>query len=134
MAYGSYLVKFGDYEIPLSYIRAETYSITKNGQDLDSYRDGDGILHRNALSHFVWKVEFETKPLLTEDEKETLMSNIRANYTSATEKCGTMTAFDPESGDYISQQVYIPDIPFTIFGIFDGEVKYNSFRIAFIGY
>lgn len=134
MAYTNYLVKFGTYTIPLKFIKADTYKITQNGQDYDSYRDANGVLHRTALSHVVYKVEFETPPLMTDTEKETLMSNIRGQYTNSIEKKGTLSAYNPETGTYITQDVYMPDIEFSIYGIFGNEVKYNSFRIAFIGY
>ena len=59
MAYSGYLIKVGTFTIPLSIIRAETYSAYESTTDLDSYVDGNGELHRNALDHKAYKVEFE---------------------------------------------------------------------------
>lgn len=56
MAYAGFLIRVGSYKIPHSWIRAETYTVTKTGQDLDSYRDANGLLHRNALTHWVAKI------------------------------------------------------------------------------
>ena len=134
MAYQGYLVKVGNYKIPSRYIKAESYSITKNGQDLDSYRDADGKLHRTALSHFVWKIEFETPPLLTDEEMTDFLGNIQRNYTDKTEKKSHVTFYDTESNSYKEQDMYMPDIQFSIYGIFNEVIKYNSTRIAFIGY
>ena len=68
MAYRGYLVKVGDYIIPNSIIQANSYKPSLKGQDLDSYRDLDGKLHREALANFAPKVEFNTRPMLTNNE------------------------------------------------------------------
>ena len=134
MAYSGYLIKVGEWKIPHSWIRAETYVVTKNGQDLDSYRDANGVLHRNALEHWVAKAEFETPPLKTNTEVANFMRNISSNYTNAVEKKANVTVYIPEIDDYVTQEMYVPDIPFTIYSANDTEIKYNQFRVAFIGY
>lgn len=136
MAYGTYLIKVGNYEIPLSYIQAETYNCTKNGQDLDSYRDCNGLLHRTALPHPVWKIEFNTRAMLSESEMRTMLTAIQNNYINATEKSANVTFYDFESGTYITQKMYMPDIQFTPYWITNSgnTINYNSVRLAFIGY
>ena len=87
MAYQGYLIQIGgDYKIPHSMISAETYKVTRHGQDLDSTRDESGQLHRNALDHFAIKVEFETPPLKTTAQMEEMLGNIRSRYTNVTEQ------------------------------------------------
>lgn len=134
MAYQGYLLKIGDYEIPHSVIRAETYQAYRNGQDLDSFRDADGKLNRTALEHFVIKVEFETVPLLTDKQFGDFMAGISSNYTNVTEKKAMATAFIPELNDYMTQEVYVPDIKPTIYYAGKDKVQYNQIRLAFIGY
>jgi hypothetical protein len=135
MAYQGYLIKVGDYTIRTDkYIKASSYIVTANGQDLNSTRDEDGYLHRTALEHVPIKVEFETPPMLTNKEFADLMSNIRKRYTNATEKKCSITAYVPEYDDYITQDVYVPDISPTIYGNYGGVIHYESIRIAFIGY
>lgn len=133
MAYSGFLIQVGNYKIPHSWIRAETYQVTKNGQDLDSYRDANGVLHRHALEHWVAKVEFETPPLKTNKEVASFMSNIAANYTNTIEKKANVTVYIPETDSYTTQEMYMSDIPFTIYFANEKEVKYNQLRIAFIG-
>ena len=49
MAYSGFLFKVGNYVISgKEFISADGISITRNVQDVDSYRDADGILHREA--------------------------------------------------------------------------------------
>lgn len=134
MAYGGYLIQVGNYKIPHSWIRAETYVVTKNGQDLDSYRDADGKLHRNALEHWVAKAEFETPPMKTNKEVASFMNNISSNYTDEVEKKANVTMYIPEIDSYVTQEMYVSDIPFTLYSADANEVKFNQFRVAFIGY
>lgn len=136
MAFAGYLLKVGNYEIDgYRYINYSDYKVTYNSQDLDSYRDALGVLHRNALEHRVAKVEFSTREGLTNDEVATFMGAIRSNYTNATERKASVTVFIPEINDYITQDMYMSDPQFDIKVISKTNViKYNKTRIAFIGY
>ena len=49
MAYRGYLIKAGSYTIPFKYITASTFKCGIQGQDLDSTRNANGILKRDAL-------------------------------------------------------------------------------------
>ena len=133
MAYQGYLIKVGNYTIPHKFIKADTYITTYITQDLDSYRDMDGVLHRTALKHKVAKTEFETIPM-TNAQKTEFMSNIQNNYIDENEKKLIASVYVPEIDDYITQEVYVPDIPFQIYGILRGIIRYQPARIAFIGY
>ncbi|MFQ6880543.1 MAG: DUF6711 family protein [Oscillospiraceae bacterium] len=134
MAYEGYLVQIGNYKIPMKFIQAENYTVTLNSQDLDSYQDANGNLQRTALNNFVPKVEFQTRPMLTRDQMNELFSNIRANYTNAVERRSTAKIYIPELDSYVTQSVYLSDPEFSIWGIINGKIYYNSLRIAFIGY
>lgn len=134
MAYNGYLLKVGDYKIPLGYIAAESYSAYRNIQDLDSYRDGNGKLHRTALSHVPNKVEFDTRNMLTNLQFADLMGNIKKNYKNIGERKATVTLYIPETDSYITQDMYMADIQPQMYGVFDDVIKYMPVRIAFIGY
>lgn len=134
MAYNGYLIKVGNYKIPLAYIAAESYSAYRNIQDLDSYRDGNGKLHRTALSHVPNKVEFDTRNMLTNLQFTDLMKNIQNNYKNSRERKATVTMYIPETDSYITQDMYMADIQPQIYGVFDNVIKYMPVRIAFIGY
>lgn len=134
MPYQGFLIKVGNFQIPLSFIKAESYQITRNIQDLDSYRDADGILHRTALEHFSDKVEFECVPMLTENSMENILSGIRNNYTIPLERKSSVTLFVPEINGYTTEEMYMADPTFSFYGIFNGKIVYNSVRFAFIRY
>lgn len=133
-AYKGYLLKIGNWVVPNKFIRAQTYTVLRSGQDLDSYRDADGNLHRTALDNFLYKVEFETPPLQTDSFYEELWVNIKNQYVSTTEKKVLMECYVTEIGGYATQYAYIPDVTQTIYNVVDGVVKYNQTRFAFIGY
>ena len=80
MAYSGFLIKVDDYIIPFRYIEAKKYKCGIKGQDLDSYRDANGILHREALVNVAIKVEWETPGDIEESTLRPLMDGIRSKY------------------------------------------------------
>ena len=135
MAYAGYLVKVGTYIIPLSFIKAESYKVTHLIQDLDSYRDADGVLHRNALSHVPDKCEFECVPMLTNTEINTVVNSIRGQFTNAAERKASVTIYIPETDSYVTNEdMYMPDPEYNIYYADASIIQYNSVRFAFIGY
>lgn len=135
MAYAGYLVKVGTYTIPLSFIKAESYKVTHLIQDLDSYRDADGVLHRNALSHVPDKCEFECVPMLTNTEISTVVNAIRGQFTNAAERKASVTIYIPETDSYVTNEaMYMPDPEYSIYYADSSIIQYNSVRFAFIGY
>ncbi|MBO7676271.1 MAG: hypothetical protein J6S49_01980 [Erysipelotrichaceae bacterium] len=134
MAYSGYLIKVGNYTLPTSLIRAETYTVFKSVTDLDSYVDANGILHRNALEHIANKVEFETIPLLSNVEFASLMNNLYSQMSDTLERKASVTLYIPETDSYVTQDMYMPDIKPTLYFADDEKIQYNQIRLAFIGY
>lgn len=137
MAYQGYFIKFDKtgYIFPLGMIRAETYKITpKQRQDLDSYRDMDGILHRNVLEHTATKIEWETKPLLTNTQVSDICNNLKEAYENYAERKVSVTYYNPETDDYDSGTFYMPDASYVPYTATKDCVKYNQTRYALIEY
>lgn len=134
MRFSGFFLKVGNYKIPLKVMTIGTYKGTANVLDLDSYRDANGKLHREALSHLPIKAEFETKAMMTEAELDEFLGNIEKNYTNAKERKFVGTAYIPELREYITQNMYMVTPDITPYGIVNGVLKFNSFRVAFIGY
>lgn len=134
MAYNGYLIKVGNYKIPLSMIAAESYSATNYGQDLDSYRDTDGILHRTALKHQAPKVEFETRNMLDNLQLSELMLNIRNNYSDAIEKRASVEVYVPELDKYVTSDMYMADFSPQMYFADENKIQYQSTRMAWISY
>lgn len=134
MAYGGYLVRVGSYTIPMEFIKADSYKISHKIQDLDSYRDANGVLHRNALSHVPDKLEFECVPMLTNTEMNAVMSAIRGQFSLPAERKANVTAYLPEEDRYVTQDMYMPDPEFQMYYADNNKILYDAVRFAFIGY
>ena len=132
---GGYLVKVGTYTVPLKYIKADTYQCVWSVVDFDSYRDAEGELHRDAVSaRRIMKVEWET-PDMSDEDLATLLTAIQNQYSSATAKSATVTAWMPEEMAYKTDKCYLTsDVNFTIRYADAAGLRYDPVRFAFIGY
>ncbi len=133
MAYGGYLLRIGDYEIPASIIKADSYSAYINMQDVDPWTDADGYLHRKAVKLKAIKVEFETRGGMYDKEFDAFMSKLQEQYVKPDEKGCYITAYIPEMRKYVAQYGYMADIQPSIYGVFNGKIMYNPCKFSFIG-
>ena len=134
MAYAGYLLKIGNYTIPLSLIKADSYQAYKSVTDLDSFVDANGVLHRNALSHFGYKCEFETVPMMDNRQFASLMSNIYAQFTDQIERKANCVIYIPETDSYVACEMYMPDIKPQLYYADDSKIQFDAVRFAFISY
>lgn len=133
MAYAGYLIKVGDYTIPLSMIKADSYYAYVNMQDYEPWTDAKGYLHRDVVDLKALKVEFETKAMLTNTEFASLMSSIKAQFTKATARECNITAYIPELDDYVTQKGYMADFKPQMYFADANKIQYDPVRFAFIG-
>lgn len=127
MSYQGYLLKVDGIIFPNSLIAFGAFSITPNQrQDLDSYRDSTGYLHRNILPHMPSKIEFTTK-VLHDADRATLENILK------TRDEFTLEYWDTE---YKTGTFYSPDIKYEIYDIdkVSGSIRYKPVRIAMIEY
>jgi hypothetical protein len=136
MSYNGYLLKMGADVFPLSFVYANSYTVTPNRrQDLDSARNADGVLERNVLEHTATTISFQTKPMWN-SEMNQMMTFIRNHYSVELEKKISMEYYCPDLDDYKTGEFYIPDIAFSI-NMVDNEhnrILYNGFQLEFIEY
>lgn len=136
MAYNGYLIKMGVDVFPLSFVFANSYSITPNRrQDVDSTRNANGILERNVLDHMPSTISFETKPMDNIKLNE-MMSFIRSHYSVEKEKKIVLEYYCPDIDDYKTGEFYVPDITYPINMVDNNTntILYNSFALEFIEY
>lgn len=140
MAFSGYLIKVGpsgsEVEIPLKYMRAETYTVTPNQRlEWSAERDVTGVLHRETVANQPPKIEFST-PLMTNSDINALNTIISAAYSVAAERKLRVTYYDPESDSYKSHECYMPDVNYTIRNVdtVKNVINYEELRYAFIGY
>ena len=140
MAFSGYLLKINginggsDFTFPHEYIVFESFKAVRGIQDLDSYRDGNGVLHRNALPHNIVKIEFQLRENFKSSNYDRLMTEITNRYTKAAERKLSVTCYIPETATYTTQDMYMPDPEVTIKKIEGTELRDKSIRFAFIEY
>lgn len=132
MIFEGYLVKVGSFEIPLEYVSIEGYSAKVNTLDEDSYTDNFGVLNRTVIQR-IPIVQIETTEL-TQAELDDLLGAFRANYSVDAERKATVTAWVPEYGDYVVQDMYLSDPEIAIKEIRDGQIFYKPVTLKFNGY
>jgi hypothetical protein len=139
MAFSGYLIKVGTgtpVEIPLKYMRAETYSVTPNQRlEWSAERDVTGVLHRETTANMPPKIEFNT-PLMTNKDIKALNTILSNAYSNATERKLSVTYYDPESDTYKTHDCYMPDVKYEIRNVDTAHnvINYEELRYAFIGY
>lgn len=135
MSYSGFLLKIGDYTIPHKYIKADSYQAYVNMQDLEPWTDSNGYVHREKTVDLkALKVEFETKPLLTNKEfDEGLIANIRKQFVKEVGKECYITAYIPELSSYVTQYGYMADFTPQIYRVSGNTIWYDSTRLAFVG-
>ena len=140
MAFSGYLIKVGpsgsEVEIPLKYMRAETYSVTPDQRlEWSAERDVTGVLHRETVANMPPKIEFNT-PLMTNSDINALNTILSTAYSVAAERKLRVTYYDPESDSYKTHDCYMPDVHYEIRMVdtTNNVIHYQELRYAFIGY
>ena len=120
--------------IPNKYISLTSYVSTPNQrQDLDSYQDNLGKLHRNTLDHTRSKLGWNTPPLF-ERELLSLQNILNSGIINAKERKLKIIHYCFDTHTYEQGEFYMPDITFTPLLIRNGEVLMDKVRLAFIEY
>lgn len=116
-------------------IKAETFKITPNArQDLDSYRDTEGVLQRNALAHTATIVEFDTVPMW-DSKFSSMMSAITSSYTNVNERDGTATYFDEETQTSKTGHFYLDsNFQVSVMQQWGNRTLYDSCHFKFVEY
>lgn len=128
MAFSGYLLKIGSTKLPMKYISAKSYKSTPNRQqDLDSYRDADGRLHRNVLPHTASGFSFSTPYLHLADKIA-----LQAFFPSRTK--ATITYWNDETNTYTTGDFYIPDVEYAIYRVDGNDIIYIPIAYEFIEY
>lgn len=128
------LFKFGLCSFANS-IKADSYNVTPNArQDMDSYRDADGVLQRNALQHTATIIEFDTIPMWSTNF-HSLMSAMSGQYINDYERDANCTYYDPEYGTTKTGHFYLDsNFKVTIKQVWGNNILYDSCHFKFVEY
>mgnify|MGYP006939919664 CR=1 FL=1 len=133
MAYQGYLLKMNGIAIPHKYMAHDTYNVIVNTQDVDSYQDANGELHRTVLEHSQIKIEWNF-PFATNVFLQELLGIFRNIWGDAKERKCECTVYVPEWDSYYSGTFYMPDTKFNVYSVGNGVIKYRATRFALIEY
>ena len=137
MGYRGYLFQFGGFIFPNEYIEFDSYDIAPDQrQDLDSYTDGNGLTHRNALEHTKTNITFTTLPI-PGDVMADILSNLQRNYINQNETDANCNYYNPRTGDYKTGHFYLdPSVQFRIKKVDKNgtKINYGSMQWTFIEY
>lgn len=137
MSYNGYLFQFGEFMFPNKYIKYESYDIAPDQkQDLDSFTDGNGVTHRNALEHGKTNISFSTIEM-PDEAMNFIISGLRRNYINQRETDANCWYFDPGTGEYREGHFYLdPSLKYSIKKVDDEgrRIFYKEMQWIFIEY
>ena len=131
MAFGGYLIRVGNYELPLTVIREQGYSAKVSTLDEDSYTDNFGVLNRTVIQK-IPQVQVELVEM-DSDQFDGIMHNMRNNFSDQMERKAMVSVWVPEYGSYVSQNMYLSDMDIKIKEI-KRKLVYESITLKFNGY
>lgn len=135
MAFEGYLMKAFGTMFPHKYIQISTYQTTPSQrQDLDSYQDSKGNLHRTVVPHDRSKIVFKTIDDLKLAEKQEIQAFFNGAMSNARERKITLTYWNDEDNMYKTGSFYIPDVTYPIKRIMGNDIVYDSVEYHLIEY
>ena len=135
MVFEGYLMKAGAATFPHKYIQISTYQTTPSQrQDLDSYQDSQGSLHRTVLPHDRSKIVFKTMDDLKLAEKQEIQAFFNGAMTNVRERKVSLIYWNDESNAYATGSFYIPDVTYPIKRIEADNIVYDSVEYHLIEY
>ena len=135
MAFEGYLMKSFGTIFPHKYIQISTYQTTPSQrQDLDSYQDSKGNLHRTVVPHDRSKIVFKTMDNLKLAEKQEIQAFFNGAMTNARERKVTLAYWNDEDNMYKTGSFYIPDVTYPIKRIMGNDIVYGSVEYHLIEY
>lgn len=135
MAFEGFLMKASETTFPHKYIQISTYQTTPSQrQDLDSYQDSKGNLHRTVVPHDRSKIVFKTIDDLKLAEKQEIQAFFNGAMTNARERKVTLTYWNDEDNIYKTGSFYIPDVTYPIKRIMGNDIVYDSVEYHLIEY
>lgn len=136
--FNGWLIKFGSQIMPNGYLVLEGWEATPNQRtELDAYRDGNNLLHRETSENFKTKIVMSVRELEL-DEKIIFQSIINSGMIDSTQRKVNVTYWNDETNQYVTSQTgfYIPDIQWKIKRIDEkaNQMFYKDFKLTLIEY
>ena len=133
-----WLIKFGEQIMPNGYLLVEGWESTPNQRtEIDAYRDGNNVLHRETSENFKSKIVMSVANLDLAD-KMRFLDIVNSGMIDTKERKVDVTYWNDEINQYITSPTgfYIPDIKWVIESVDEEEknIHYKKFTITLIEY
>ena len=137
MAFAGYLVKIGNTTFPTEHMAESSYYATPcQRQDLDSYRDNLGVLHRDVVDHKPSKVEFKTMDGLTDADITSIWNIFEQECSNETELKAVVEFYEPLTGAYVTEDMYLkmPKVQIDYIDRETNVIYHKSVQFVLTGY
>lgn len=134
-----WLIKFGDVQLPNSFLLADGWESTPNQRiDIDAYRDAKQLLHREVSENFKTKLKLNIREMnLTERiALDNVIGMATLSYSEKNQRKVSVTYWNDESLKYETGNFYMPDITYVHHTVDEEnkDIEYNPFSIILIEY
>lgn len=134
MEYQGYLLAFGGYKLPNSYLIQKGYTSTPNQRtELSAYRDNFNSLHRVTSPNHKTTIRFTTCVLHLAD-KMNLQSIMEKGLVDRTQRKYSVTYWDDETNTYRTSYFYMPDVTYPVIDTLGNDIIYSSVSFELIEY
>lgn len=136
--FNGWLIKFGEQIMPNEFLLVDGWEATPNQRtELDAYRDGNNLLHRETSENFKTKLVMSVADLDLAD-KIRFQSIVNSGMIDAKERKVNVTYWNDETNRYVTSPTgfYMPDIKWVIERVDEDEknIHYKKFTITLIEY
>lgn len=134
-----WLIKFGDVQLPNSFLLADGWESTPNQRiEIDAYRDANVLLHRETSSNFKTKMKLNIKELTLEERIafDNVIGLATLSSTDKKERRVSVTYWNDEILNYTSGVFYMTDVTYVIHRVDEenNDIEYNPYSITLTEY
>ena len=136
MGFDGYLIRKPNANVyfPERLIVASSYQVTPNiRQDKDPKRDLNGKLHRAVVKAKPSTIKFSTRELHA-DELHEIKAFFDSCMESSSERKVKVRFWCPDTEEYKTETMYIPDVAYTIVFHTNDDIIYAPIEYELIGY
>jgi hypothetical protein len=134
MAYEGYLIAFGGYILPNSYLIQKGYSTTPNQRtELSATRDNNNYLCRVTSPNHKTTIKLTTGVLHLSD-KLAIQSIMAKGLVNEVERKYSVTYYNDETDSYSTGFFYMPDVTYPVIDTLGNDIIYSSISFELIEY
>lgn len=137
--FAGWLIKFGDVQLPNSFLLADGWESTPNQRvEIDAWRDANVLLHRDTSPNFKTSLKLNIREMnLTERRAlKNVIGLATLPQSEINQRRVTVTYWNDEDLDYVTGIFYIHDASYSIHRVDEdgNDIEYNAHTIELTEY